>query len=210
MHYIPAFRRYRADSATSLRQLNAYISSREKYSRLITMEAYASRWAALGEAHSQRLDRLAKLAAPPANDSSPPSTSYLCSQLHKTCPEDTIWCIEAVSNARFVYEQLQVDKPGHLVNGGGGGLGWSGGATIGVKLATDWLAGGTKKGKFVCGIIGDGTYMFGVPGTVYWIARRYNLPTLTVVLSNKGLCFPFIRSPLSLLSGNCSINLILH
>ncbi|CAG9955602.1 unnamed protein product [Clonostachys rosea f. rosea IK726] len=41
----------------------------------------------------------------------------------------------------YVYDQLQVDKPGHIVNGGGGGLGWSGGGTIGVKLATDCFLG---------------------------------------------------------------------
>ena len=86
-----------------------------------------------------------------------------------------------------VYDQLQVDEPGHLVNGGGGGLGWSGGGTLGVKLASDWKAGGTGKGSFVCEIVGDGTFLFGVPGTVYWIAMRYKIPTLTVVFSNKGM-----------------------
>jgi hypothetical protein len=32
----------------------------------------------------------------------------------------------------------------------------------------------------------DGTYLFSVPGSVYWIARRYNIPILTIVLNNKG------------------------
>jgi thiamine pyrophosphate-dependent acetolactate synthase large subunit-like protein len=94
--------------------------------------------------------------------------------------------VEVVTNAPFVYQQLQIDEPGKLINGGGGGLGWSGGGTIGVKLATDYLAGGQNKGSFVCEIVGDGTYMFGVPSTAYWIANRYRLPTLTIVLSNKG------------------------
>uniref|UniRef100_A0A8H7K3H9 Pyruvate decarboxylase n=2 Tax=Bionectria ochroleuca TaxID=29856 RepID=A0A8H7K3H9_BIOOC len=187
VHYVPAFRRYQADSETALRQINDYIASHPDHSRLSQLEPWVSRWEALGQDCRHRLEQVTKLAAPPSGGNHlPPSTSYLCSQLRQSCPADTIWCIEAVTNAMYVYDQLQVDKPGHIVNGGGGGLGWSGGGTIGVKLATDWLSGGTGKGKFVCEIVGDGTYMFGVPSTVYWIARRYSLPTLTVVLSNKG------------------------
>lgn len=186
VHYLPAFRRYRADAQTALVQLNDYISKHPRYSQLSKEEPYVSRWEALAEDREQVLAKAAKLAAPPADDSLPPSTSYLCSELRQQCPKDTIWTVEAVTNAMFVYDQLQIDEPGHLVNGGGGGLGWSGGGTLGVKLASDWLAGGPNKGNFVCEIVGDGTYMFGSPATVYWIARRYQIPTLTVVLSNKG------------------------
>ncbi|KAF7552065.1 hypothetical protein G7Z17_g4586 [Cylindrodendrum hubeiense] len=186
LHYIPAFRRYRADSETAIRQLNSYIDHHKRYSAVKDTEPYVTRWEALEKSHRQHLETLSKIAATPADPSSQVGTSYLCAQLRKECPTDTIWCVEAVTNAPFIYEQLQVDEPGHLINCGGGGLGWSGGATIGVKLASDWLAGGQGKGKFVTLIVGDGTYMFGVPSTVYWIAQRYGLPTLTVVLSNKG------------------------
>ncbi|KAJ9148469.1 Acetolactate synthase catalytic subunit [Pleurostoma richardsiae] len=186
LYYISAFRRYRADAETALRQLNTYVAQSPKYANLAREEPYTSRWSALAEEHQQRLAKLAEMAAEPQDPSMSPNTSYLCAQLRQKCPKDTIWCLETVTNAPFVYQQLQVDEPGHLINAGGGGLGWSGGATIGVKLASDWLAGGQGKGKFVTEIVGDGTYMFGVPGTVYWVARRYELPTLTVVLSNKG------------------------
>jgi thiamine pyrophosphate-dependent acetolactate synthase large subunit-like protein len=184
--YIPAQHRYRADAATSFRQLHTYISSHDTYSKLLASEPYKSRLVALADAHRQRLDALAQLAAPPADLSLAPSTHYLSSQLRQACPSDTIWCVEAVTNAMPVCEQLQVDEPGHLYNSGGGGLGWSGGASLGMKLASDFQAGGTGKGKFVCQIVGDGTYMFSVPGSVYWIAHRYEIPTLTIVLSNKG------------------------
>ena len=186
LHYLPASHRYRADSETALRQLTTYIQSHSRYSVLSKSEPYTSRWAKLAQDHAQRLERLAQMAAPPTNLLDPPSTSYLCSQLRKSCPAETIFTVEAVTNAPFVYDQLQVDKPGRLVNGGGGGLGWSGGGTLGVKLGADYLAGGANKGNFVCEIVGDGTYLFGVPGTVYWIASRYEIPTLTIVLSNKG------------------------
>ena len=186
LHYIPAFRRFRADSETAIRQLNDFTSKHERYSRLATIDAYKTRWEQLKIDHDQRLEKIEQLAATPSDKSSSPSTSFL-SQLRKECPKDTVWCVEAVTNAPFIYEQLQVDKPGHLFNCGGGGLGWSGGATLGVKLASDWLAGGSGKGNFTTLIVGDGTFLFGAPGTVYWIARRYDIPTLTIVLSNKGM-----------------------
>jgi thiamine pyrophosphate-dependent acetolactate synthase large subunit-like protein len=53
---------------------------------------------------------------------------------------------------------------------------------LGVKLATDYD--GTR--KFVCQIVGDGSYLFSFPGSVYWIAKRYNIPILTIVLNNNG------------------------
>jgi thiamine pyrophosphate-dependent acetolactate synthase large subunit-like protein len=42
------------------------------------------------------------------------------------------------------------------------------------------------KGKFVCAIVGDGTFLFSIPGSVFWIANRYKIPVLTIVLNNKG------------------------
>ena len=33
----------------------------------------------------------------------------------------------------------------------------------------------------------DGSFMFGVPSSVYWMSRRYEAPFLTVILNNKGL-----------------------
>ena len=56
----------------------------------------------------------------------------------------------------------------------------------GIKLASDFESGGPGKGKFVCQIVGDGTYLFSVPGSVYWISQRYKIPVLTIVLNNKG------------------------
>jgi thiamine pyrophosphate-dependent acetolactate synthase large subunit-like protein len=35
-------------------------------------------------------------------------------------------------------------------------------------------------------MMADGTYLFSVPGSVYWIAQRYNIPILTIVLNNRG------------------------
>lgn len=100
------------------------------------------------------------------------------------CPEDTLWAIEAITNTVFMHDNLQPTLPGSWINCGGGSLGWSGGGVLGIKLASDAESGG--KGKFVVQIVGDGIYLFTVPGSVYWISKRYKIPVLTIVLNNKG------------------------
>ncbi|RSL45663.1 hypothetical protein CEP54_014184 [Fusarium duplospermum] len=90
LHYIPAFRRYRVDSETAIKQLNSYISMHPRFSKLMDLKPYRKRWDLLAEAHRQRLDKIAKLAEAPSDGSSSPSTSYLCARLRRTCPKDTI------------------------------------------------------------------------------------------------------------------------
>lgn len=99
-------------------------------------------------------------------------------------PRDTIFAIEAVTQTAFVADNIQATFPGSWINCGGGGLGWSGGGALGIKLASDYENNG--KGKFVVQIVGDGTFLFSVPGSVYWICQRYKIPVLTIVLNNKG------------------------
>ncbi|KAF2456266.1 acetolactate synthase [Lineolata rhizophorae] len=180
LFYIDAIRRYRADSFTALSQINDFLETQEGMKARINSAEYAERWSKLQKSYAQRLETIASLANP--GDDGSYSTSYLCSRLKKNCPEDTIWCIEAVTNTVFVADQLQVTRPGAWINCGGGGLGWSGGAALGIKLAADK----ESRKQFVCQIVGDGTYLFSVPGSVYWIANRYKIPVLTIVLNNCG------------------------
>ncbi|KAF4119378.1 Thiamine pyrophosphate enzyme, C-terminal TPP binding domain [Geosmithia morbida] len=105
--------------------------------------------------------------------------------LREVCQSDTIYAIEAVADTGFVHDNLQLTAPGSWINRGGGGLGWSGGGSLGIKLAADAEAGRQDKGKFVAQTVGDGTYLPTVPGSVYWIPKRYKIPVLTMVLSNK-------------------------
>ena len=112
------------------------------------------------------------------------SPAFLFAEARKACPSDTIWVVEAVTETATVADQLQVTVPGSLYSSGAGGLGWSGGAAIGIKLATDAQNAGA--GKFVCQIVGDGCFMFSIPSSVFWIARRYKVPVLTIVINNNG------------------------
>ena len=180
--YIQAYARYRVDAETAITQIADYIKTR--LTEKVTSKAFEQRWAKLQESHKSRLETIKSLAQPGKDGTF--NCSYLISQVRQSCPKDTIWAIEAVTNTAFVADQIQATLPGSWINCGGGGLGWSGGGALGVKLATDYEAGGTNKGKFVCQIVGDGTYLFSVPGSVYWIAQRYNIPVLTIVLNNEG------------------------
>nr|OQO16476.1 hypothetical protein B0A51_13962 [Rachicladosporium sp. CCFEE 5018]OQO24825.1 hypothetical protein B0A51_07638 [Rachicladosporium sp. CCFEE 5018] len=180
--YIPALARYKADAETAIMQTTAYITS--KLSAKIESKVFADRWTALQEKHIARVDLIKSQAKPAENGTF--ACSYLMSEVRKALPQDTIWAVEAVTNTAFVADQIQATLPGSWINCGGGGLGWSGGGALGIKLASDVLAGGKGKGKFVCQVVGDGTYLFSVPGSVYWIAQRYGIPVLTIVLNNKG------------------------
>lgn len=182
--YINAVARYRADTETAISQIVSHIEATK--SGLINSAAYLERWSALRLRHQERLDSIASRVK--VGEGGIFAASYLAAQLRKHCPEDTIWAVEAVTNCILIADQIQATIPGSWINCGGGGLGWSGGGALGIKLATDSQAGGTNKGRFVCQIVGDGAYLFSVPGSVYWIAQRYNIPVLTIVLNNQGKC----------------------
>lgn len=180
--YIDAIARYKADAETSIVQLTEHIKKTKQ--DIISSQAFTDRWSALQQSYKSRLGTIASQAKPGSDGSY--ATSYLMAEVRRAVPKDTLWAIEAVTQTGFVADQVQATIPGSWINCGGGGLGWSGGGALGMKLASDVQAGGTNKGKFVCQVVGDGTFLFSVPGSVYWIAQRYNIPILTVVLNNKG------------------------
>jgi len=150
----------------------------------ISSQRFTDRATALQASYQSRLEKIAQQVV--VSEDGNYGCPYLIRQVRDACPPDTIWAIEAVTNTPFVADQIQATLPNSWINCGGGGLGWSGGGALGIKLATDFENGGTNKGKFVCQIVGDGTYLFSVPGSVYWIAQRYNIPVLTIVLNNQG------------------------
>jgi len=47
-----------------------------------------------------------------------------------------------------------------------------------------------KNYELIVVIVGDGSFIFGVPSAAYWMARRYNTPYLTIVLNNGGWAAP--------------------
>ena len=92
--------------------------------------------------------------------------------------EDALVLTEAITNFQVVAEHLRVNKPGSLLGSGGASLGWSGGGAVGAKLVSPE--------RTVVSLVGDGTFLFSVPSSVHWVARRYGTPTLTVIYDNRG------------------------
>ncbi|KAK2616561.1 hypothetical protein QQS21_000604 [Conoideocrella luteorostrata] len=179
--YIEACVRYRADAKTSIEQLIAALKVGHAAERLKARNGAA----AIERTRREYQEFLAHIEekAKPLEDGSF-GTGHLCRTLKSLVPKDTIYAVEAVTNTAFVHNNIQPTIPGSWINCGGGGLGWSGGGALGIKLATE--AENPGKGKFVVQIVGDGTYLFSVPGSVYWISKRYSIPVLTIVLNNKG------------------------
>ncbi|KAJ5380456.1 uncharacterized protein N7496_002884, partial [Penicillium cataractarum] len=185
--YIPSMATFRADSATALRQLNEHIASNSSLQQFVSSSENSSMGQLREQDYVKRRKEIADLAVVPAGgDSAPLNISYMMAQVRKGVPLDTIWAIESVTLTHQVSDQVGATLPNSWINCGGGGLGWSGGGALGIKLASDVQHGGPGKGKFVVQVVGDGTFLFSVPGSVYWIARRYQIPVLTIVLNNKG------------------------
>ncbi|PLB44214.1 thiamine diphosphate-binding protein [Aspergillus steynii IBT 23096] len=185
---------FHADTHASLTQLNTYIGS---LSRLLDLQAsWTSRTNELHAAHAEGRKqieaRAAKLLSTPE---APCSVDFLCSRIHALVPQDTIFVTDSVTNQVAMTEQLQLTRPGSHITKGGSGLGWAGGASIGVKLATyryelsdrpNVRANETGESPFLCSITGDGSFVFSVPTAVYWASHRYGCPFLTVILNNGG------------------------
>ena len=146
--YIDAVARYKAGAFEAVTQILDYLKSNAEVKEKLSSAAINEQWEKLGEAYQQKLQAIKEIAVPKEDGSFLPP--YLISRVRHHCPDDTIFAVEAVTNGPIVSENLQVTLPGSLINCGGGGLGWSGGGTLGIKLATDHL--GEK--RFVCQIVG--------------------------------------------------------
>lgn len=104
--------------------------------------------------------------------------AYLFARLQAHLSEHDIVVNEAVRNAPVLQQQLRRTRPMTYVGLAGGGLGFSGGMALGLKLA--------NPSARVVQIVGDGAYHFAAPDSVYAVAQQYQLPILTVILDNNG------------------------
>jgi len=137
----------------------------------------AERVKTLAEEGAARRQQVAKTAA---NRGTPGEISphYLCAALARALPADAVVLNEAIRNGPVVMQQMPRTKPGSLVGLSGGGLGFSGGMALGLKLA--------QPERMVVQIAGDGTFYFSNPQSTQAVSRQYKLPILTVVLDNSG------------------------
>ncbi|KAJ6005970.1 thiamine pyrophosphate enzyme N-terminal TPP binding domain-containing protein [Penicillium sp. IBT 35674x] len=176
---INAVRRLKVSCEIALNQLNSYLDA-----QVLDSRRYIEAFKARETRYNDWRQTLQALEMPSETDLV--TVPHLISNLRQQLPEDTTYVLEAVTNAGPVIHHLNLVKPGSLVGSGAGGLGWGGGAALGVKLA--------KPETFICAIVGDGTYLFSQMESVYWIARRYDIPFLLIVLNNGGWNAPKVSA----------------
>lgn len=169
--YMPSDHFIRADSETLLDQLlkcslNTKIDPAKVEARISRIECL----------HRTQRDSWEKEAKQPPGDGI--TVELLCSVLSKLIDDDTIIVNETITNAEKVARYLPRNRPGTMFGNRGTALGWSGGAAIGIKLASPE--------RTVISLVGDGSYFFSVPSSTYWIADHYAIPFLTIILDNGG------------------------
>ncbi|WP_232376748.1 thiamine pyrophosphate-requiring protein [Amycolatopsis aidingensis] len=180
--HLPAELFARADLGIAARQLTGFLEEPGRLDAALVRERLAA-------AATARERRLRELTAREQPDPEVITPEYLLACLRAelaTVDGETIVLTEAITNYLAVSEHLRRTRPGGLLGSGGGSLGWYAGAAIGVKLA--------RPDALVVSVVGDGTYLFGVPASALWTARRYGVPSLTIILDNEGWQAPKVSA----------------
>ena len=110
------------------------------------------------------------------NDGSLLSTETVAQAINEIWDENCI----LVNELSLSPDPIQFDQPGcYFRTGSASGLGWGLGAAIGIALAAPQ--------KTIIAVIGDGSYYFANPTVIHWLAKRYGLKVLTIILNNNGM-----------------------
>ncbi len=168
--YVGAQRVHRADAATALRQVNDELEALKLDQRRVA--EIRANYAKLHEARSAEVTRREEAQGEALTG------GFLTACVRRAIGPEAIVISEGVTHFPTISDHSGRSRPGTLFNSGGGSLGWSGGAAVGVKLA--------RPDALVTALVGDGCYMFSVPSSVHWMARRYRTPFLQVIYNNRG------------------------
>ncbi|KAJ6487961.1 thiamine pyrophosphate enzyme [Mycena sanguinolenta] len=183
--FFPAHGRWKAESFTALTQLVNHIKDDAALTSALQDPIYAARRDARAKTHQARLADIA--SRPRLGDHEALDANNIGSLLKSCLPDSTTFVIEAVTASHLLYDQLQPSRPGGWINCGSTGIGWSNGAALGIKMA---LADQDQEEKripsLVCQVVGDGSFMCAAPSSALWVASKYKIPILTIVLNNGG------------------------
>lgn len=174
MWSFPADERIEADCAAVLEQVLAAVSTRadDAFRRKVALRK--SSWVS---DNREREGKAARAAADPGRrDALNPA--WVVRKLGAMLSPNDIVLNEAIRNGPVVQDQLPRTEPGSYIGLAGGGLGFSGGMALGVRAA--------MPDRRVVNIVGDGTFHFSAPDSVYATAQQFGLPIFTVVLDNRG------------------------
>ena len=171
MWYVATQKTFRADAGTALRQINEYLDNVSGSE--VNAAGRRAHYAAL---HAARAAQLAEMEKPAAGNAI--TAEYLTACVRRQLSADAIVLNEGITNYTAIHAHIGAAFPQAMYASGGSALGWSGGAAIGAKLAAPE--------RMVVSLTGDGSFMFSVPSSVHWIARRYQTPFLQIVYNNGG------------------------
>jgi len=170
----PTDMRIQGDSAIILRQVLEAVEARADHAYRKRIAERIARWS------DAREQTMARRAAASANKgvAGALNPAFVFATLGRKLAQDDVVLNEAIRNAPILQEHLPRTKPRSYVGLAGGGLGFSGGMALGLKLA--------QPHRRIVQAIGDGGFHFSSPDSVYAVAQQYQLPIFTLVLDNGG------------------------
>lgn len=174
MWSFPAGLRVAGDCAAVLSAVLAIVRARADDAYRARVAARVASW---GPAREARARAVAAAAAQPG-PADALNPAWVLSRLHAALSPDDIVLNEAVRNGPAVQDQMPRTVPGSYLGLAGGGLGFSGAMALGIRLA--------RPDRRVVAIMGDGTFHFSAPDSVFATAQSEGLPILVVVLDNRG------------------------
>ena len=166
--------RIAGNSAVILRQVLDAVEARadDIYRRRV-----AARIASWNGAREQARNRRAA-ASRDKGTSGALNPAFVFATLGVKLAQDDIVLNEAIRNGPVLQDQLTRTRAQSYVGLAGGGLGFSGGMALGLKLA--------QPNRRIVQVIGNGGFHFSSPDSVYAVAQQYQIPIFTVIIDNGG------------------------
>jgi acetolactate synthase-1/2/3 large subunit len=170
----PTDMRVQGDCAIVLQQVLEAVEARadDTYRKRVAMRIAS--WSGAREVAAQR--RAAASANKGASGALNPA--FVFATLSGKLSQADVVLNEAIRNGPILQEHIRRTQPQSYVGLAGGGLGFSGGMALGLKLA--------QPNRRIVQVIGDGGFHFSSPDSVYAVAQQYQIPILTLVLDNGG------------------------
>jgi len=166
--------RIQGDSSIILQQVLDAVEARADDAFRKRVAARIESWKDAREASTKRR------AAASANKgvSGALNPAFVLATLGEKISQDDVVLNEAIRNAPVMQAHLKRTQPQSYVGLAGGGLGFSGGMALGLRLA--------QPKRRVVQVIGDGGFHFSSPDSVYAVAQQFQIPIFTVILDNGG------------------------
>lgn len=183
---LPCEKRWQCESSFALAELSAYIADKGLASTENFKAKEEARTPILRDRFTKRQAELRKKESVPPDGSV--TVPYFVSRFREATADLVVTGLnESTTNLPNVADHLRHDRPQSLFASGGGGLGWWSGAAVGAHMGLQTLQ---REDELIVAFVGDGTWLFGVPSSAYWMARKYDTPYLTVIGNNGGWAAP--------------------